>query len=287
MSAELLQVLIPMLTDRPKRRFNVFEVMRHGSHEKQLSNVFAWLLDAEGTHGMGDVFQRIFLAEVNRRLRLLGRDTIAEDSYGVRQEVNTSVLGEGEDIADIVLDGSQTTIVVENYFTSDGHGHGYQTYLSFGARQTPNSVGVLLCEHEIRSALTDGWEQAPVVLYSTLVEELIATVRQHKTYRHENVEQYHFIENMHRHFTNRMAVSMNRDGLVAFVDALCRGGEAEVFGQQHSEVAARQLSDRLREAERHLLIRAGVVRQRLVRERDRVELGDGALVDVVVDALHG
>ena len=69
MSAELLQVLIPMLTDRPKRRFNVFEVMRHGSHEKQLSNVFAWLLDAEGTHGMGDVFQRIFLAEVNRRLR--------------------------------------------------------------------------------------------------------------------------------------------------------------------------------------------------------------------------
>ena len=106
---------------------------------------------------------------------------------------------------------------------------------------------MLLCEHEIRSALTDGWEQAPVVLYSTLAEELIATVRQHKTYRDENVEQYHFIENMHRHFTNRMAVSMNRDGLVAFVDALCRGGEADVFGQQHSEVAARQLGDRLRE----------------------------------------
>lgn len=247
MSAELLQVLIPMLTDRPKRRFNVFEVMRHGTHEKQLSNVFAWLLDAEGTHGLGDVFQRIFLAEVNRRLRLLGRDTIPEDSYGVRQEVNTSMPGEGEDIADIVLDGSHTTIVVENYFTSDGHGHGYQTYLSFGARQTPNSVVVLLCEHELRSALTDGWEQAPVVLYSTLIEELLAYVRQHRGYRDENVEQYHFIENMHRHFTNRMAVSMNRDGLVAFVDALCRGGEADVFGQTRSDEAARQLGDRLRE----------------------------------------
>lgn len=236
-----------MLTDRPKRRFNVFEVMRHGSHEKQLSNVFAWLLDAEGTHGLGEVFQRIFLAEVNRRLRPLGREAIAEDSYGVRQEVNTSVPGEGDDIADIVLDGSQTTIVVENYFTSDGHGHGYQTYLSFGVRQTPNSVVVLLCEHEIRSALTDGWEQAPVVLYSTLLEELLAHIRQQPRYRDENVEQYHFIENMHRHFTNRMAVSMNRDGLIDFVDAICRGGEADVFGQTRSDVAARQLGDRLRE----------------------------------------
>lgn len=247
MSDQLLQVLIPMLTDRPKRRFNVFEVMRHGTHEKQLSNVFAWLLDAEGTHGLGEAFQRIFLAEVNRRLRLLGRDAIAEDSYGVRQEVNTSVPGEGEDIADIVLDGAQTTIVVENYFTSDGHGHGYRTYLGFGARQTGNSVVVLLCEHEIRSALADGWEQAPVVLYSMLMEELLAYVRQHRGYRDEHIEQYHFIENMHRHFTNRMAVSMNRDGLVSFVDAMCRGGEADVFGQTRSDEAARQLGDRLRE----------------------------------------
>jgi len=246
-TAELLQVLIPMLTDRPKRRFNVFEVMHHGTHEKQLSNVFAWLLDADGTHGLGDAFQRIFVGEVNHRLQLLGRDPIADDAFGVRQEVNTSLPGEAEDIADIVLDGSRTTIVVENYFTSDGHGHSYHGYLGLGERQTPRSVVVLLCEHEIRSALADGWEQAPVVLYSTVAEELLAHVRQHKTYRHENVEQYHFIENMHRHFTNRMAVSMSRDGLVSFVDALCRGGEADVYGQQHAELAARQLGDRLRE----------------------------------------
>ena len=132
-----------MLTDRPKRRFNVFDVMHHGTHEKQLSNVFAWLLDVEGTHGLGETFQRIFLAEVNLGLRLMGRDMIADDSYGVRQEVNTSVSGDGEDIADIVLDGSHTTIVVENYFTSDGHGHGYWTYLGFGARQTRNRCAAL------------------------------------------------------------------------------------------------------------------------------------------------
>ena len=236
-----------MLTDRPKRRFNVFEVMHHGTHEKQLSNVFSWLLDIDGTHGLGDGFQRIFLAEVNRKLRLLGEDAIAEDSYGVRQEVNTAALGDGEDIADIVLDGSQTTIVVENYFTSDGHGHRYEGYRSYGARQTARSVVVLLCEHEIRSALADGWERAPVVVYSALMEELLAYVSQQQGYRNEYVEPYHFIENMHRHFTSRMAVSMNRDALVAFVDAMCRGGEADVFGQQRSDVAARMLGDRLRE----------------------------------------
>jgi hypothetical protein len=244
---QLVQVLIPMLTDRPQRRFNVFEVMHHGTHEKQLSNVFAWLLNTDGTHNLGDAFQRIFLAEVNRELQVHGEQPIAEDSYGVRQEVNTSAMGDGEDIADIVLDGSQTTIVVENYFSSDGHGHSYYGYRSYGARQTQRSVVVLLCEQEIRSALTDGWQNAPVVLYSTLLTELLEHVHQHSGYRSEHVEQVHFIENMHRHFTNRMAVTMNRDGLISFVDAMCRGGEADSYGAQRPEEAARRLGDRLRE----------------------------------------
>lgn len=235
-----------MLTDRPKRRFNVFDVMHHGTHEKQLSNVFAWLLNADGTHGLGDAFQRIFIAEVNRRLSLLGEDVIADDSYGVRQEINTAPPGVGEDIADIVMDGTETTIVVENYYTSDGHGHSYQGYRSYGALQTRRSVVVLLCEHEIRSALTKGWENAPVVLYATLLDELYAHVQQQAKYRSENAEPFYFIEGMHRHFTNRMALSMNREGLIEFLDALCRGGEAETFGQR-TDAAARNLGDRLRE----------------------------------------
>ena len=169
MSDQLLKVLIPMLTDRPKRRFNVFEVMRHGTHEKQLSNVFAWLLKVDGTHGLGDAFQRIFVAEVNHRLTLQGEEVLADDSYGVRQEVNAAAVGEGEDIADIVLDGSQTTIVIENYFMSDGHGHSYEGYRKFGERRSARSVVVLLCEHEIRSALDRDWRQASVVLYATLL----------------------------------------------------------------------------------------------------------------------
>src|SRR4051794_25347309 len=240
-----------MLTDRPKGRFNVFDVMHHGTHEKQLSNVFAWLSDPKGTHALGDAFQRIFVTAVNHELGDLGQDRITEDYYGVRQEVNTAPRGLGEDIADIVLDGSQTTIVIENYWTSDGHGHSYCGYRDYGARQTARSVVVMLCETEARASLTRDWEQAPVVLYATLLNGVYAHVQSLVRYRTENVEQFYFIENMHRHFTNRMALSMNREGLVNFIDAVCQGGEAERFGWTKQENAARGLGDRLREEAIH------------------------------------
>jgi hypothetical protein len=246
-SDELLTILVPMLTNRPKGRFNVFEVMHHGTHEKQLSNVFAWLLDIQGTHHLGDAFQRIFLEAVNRELSDLGQDPIADDVYSVRQEVNTAARGQGEDIADIVLDGGQTTIVIENYWTSHGHGHSYDGYRDYGARRTARSVVVMLCEIEARTSLVEGWAQAPVVLYATLLDKLHGHVQALTKYSTENVEQFYFIENMHRHFTNRMALSMNREGLVTFIDALCQGGEAERFGWTKQENAARSLGDRLRE----------------------------------------
>lgn len=247
MSDQLLTTLVPMLTDRPKARFNVFDVMRHGTHEKQLSNVFAWLLDADGTHGLGNAFQRIFVAAVNRELSDLGQDQIPDDFFGVRQEVNTAADGQTDDIADIVLDGGNTTIVIENYWTSDGHGHNYDGYLEYGARLSGRSVVVLLCEVEARTSLAGGWEQAPVVLYATLLDDVAEHVRSLATYRTQNVEQFYFIENMHRHFTNRTALSMDRESLVTFIDALCRGGEAEKFGATKQDDVARELGDRLRE----------------------------------------
>jgi len=79
-----------------QREFNVFEVMHHGTHEKQLSNVFAWLLDADETHRCGNAFLRIFLEEVNRGCD--STEKVTGDSFGVRQEVNTREPGAGMDI---------------------------------------------------------------------------------------------------------------------------------------------------------------------------------------------
>jgi hypothetical protein len=184
---------------------------------------------------------------VNRQLDEKGREPIVDQAFGVRQEQNTAPVGEPADIADIVLDGDDTTIVIENYGVPDGHEHDYQGYLDYGASQTQNSVVVLLCESGLGGALVKGWENAPVVLYATLLDRVYEHIQPLPKYRSEYVEQYYFIENMHRHFTNRTALTMDREGLMQFVDALCRAGEAERFGQKHQDAVARQLADQLRE----------------------------------------
>ena len=51
---QLVTRLLPVLANKPQEEFNVFDVMRYGGHERQLSDVFAWLLDAGGTHKLGD-----------------------------------------------------------------------------------------------------------------------------------------------------------------------------------------------------------------------------------------
>src|SRR6476660_4514773 len=132
MNGKLVARLAPMLAVQREERFNVFDVMHHGAHEKQLSNVFAWFLDDRGTHKLGTRFQDIFVAAVNASLA--HGDTIGPGTFSVRQERNTSENGQPMDIADLVLENASTTIVIENYFTSDGHGHSYEGYRAFGAR---------------------------------------------------------------------------------------------------------------------------------------------------------
>lgn len=62
----MVRSLVPMLSKSLGEHFNVFRVMRHGTHEKQLSNVFAWLLDPQATHELGGCFQEILLTQINK-----------------------------------------------------------------------------------------------------------------------------------------------------------------------------------------------------------------------------
>ena len=64
----MVTALVPSLSRSLAEQFNVFREMHHGTHEKQLSNVFAWLLPVDGTHELGDAFQRLFVEQVNRGL---------------------------------------------------------------------------------------------------------------------------------------------------------------------------------------------------------------------------
>ena len=56
---DLTTALLPVLSRQSESQFNVFDVMHHGTHEKQLSNVFAWLLDRRDPTGLMTGFCRV------------------------------------------------------------------------------------------------------------------------------------------------------------------------------------------------------------------------------------
>jgi hypothetical protein len=239
----LVTRLLPVLAEKPQDEFNVFKVMRYGGHERQLSDVFAWLLDPDETHKLGDTFQRLFIDEVNRGIR--DAEPVAYGPYGVRQEVNTAEARAGGDVADLVLEDEKTVLVIENYYTSSGHGHSYYGYLSFGKNQGKKSVVVLLCVSENSAEQTDGWEQASVVTYSSLVQRLVDNVASDEHYKRDNAAQYSFIDQLHKRFVKGR--QMNDDALIDFIEAMCRTGEAGRYGLRPIEPAAVRFADDLRE----------------------------------------
>jgi len=241
---QLVTRLLPALAKKPQEEFNVFDVMRYGGHERQLSDVFAWLLDAGGTHKLGDAFLRIFIDEVKRGIPD-AELPIAHGAYGVRQEVNTTEAGTGGDIADLILEDEETLLVVENYYTSSGHGHSYYGYKSFGEREGKTCVVVLLCATRNSAEQSEGWEKASVVTYSRLAQRLMNHVASDERYKRDCAAQYSFIDQMHRRFVRGR--KMTDDALIDFIDAMCTTGESERYAYRPIEPAAVQFADELRE----------------------------------------
>src|SRR5699024_7790705 len=215
----MVTALVLSLSRSLAEQFNVFRVMHHGSHEKQLSHVFAWLLDSEGTHRLGDAFQKIFVEHVNQGLA--GVERLPTCGYEVVQEVDTSGNEDREgDIADIVLTSESASIVVENYEWSDGHGHGYERYLAHGAAGGRQSVVVLLCVRHVSHLQTDGWEKAVVVTYAELLESLRGHIIRDAVWRRAHPRQNFFISELVEHFTEGPGVVSGEDQ-IRFIEAMC------------------------------------------------------------------
>ena len=235
--------LVPSLSRSLAEQFNVFRVMHHGTHEKQLSNVFAWLLRQDATHGLGDVFQRILLTRVNAALPEDAHLPLS--GYRVTQEVDTSrEAATGRDIADIVLSSSTASVVIENFGSSDGHGHNYYEYLAHGAGGSRDSVVVLLCIRQENERLTGGWEQATVLTYSALLGDLQAQVQSDKRWREQHPEQDFFISQLVEHFSEGPgAVTMEHH--IAFIKSMCETGESVRYGYRPQEAAAEEFAELL------------------------------------------
>lgn len=276
--SRLVDALLPVLGRSLEATFNVFDVMHHGLHEKQISNVFAWLLSADGTHRLDDRFQRILVEEVNHRLGDQG--DLPVGPYAVLQEVNTAAPGEVPDIADLVLEESAAAIVVENYFTSDGHGHSYDSYLQHSRRGGRRGEVVLLCRDEDASLQTLGWERAPVVTYAGLLGRLLTELRPDHRYQRDNPEAYSFIEQMQRKVLTERGRSVDQD-VLNFLVAMCDCGEARRYQVKSPDVAAEEFANDLAEQARH---RFGEGRELLQRAKARLRaFGDGPLREQLED----
>ena len=264
---DLATALLPVLHRSLEARFNVFDVMHHGTHEKQISNVFRWLLETEGNHHLGDTFLRIFIDEVNRGLDkanrclldrclvdrcpvhrglvdrcpvnrdLVGPGPFAPAAYLVLQEVNISDGTRAADIADLVLKNDDAVIVVENYFTSDGHGHSYGGYLEYSQLEGRQGAVVLLCHDQESTLQTDGWEYASVVTYGGLLDRLRLAVESDRQYQQKHPEPYSFIDQMHRKFVKGRGPVEDHE-VLDFVTAMCATGEAGRYGELRHTSAA-------------------------------------------------
>lgn len=264
MTDDPVRALVPLLSRSLRAAFNVFDVMHHGMHEKQLSNAFAWLLDIDGTHKLGTTFQRIFVDEVNRAR--VGLEPFPSGPFVVRQEVNTSDLGENADIADLVLETDRAMLVIENYYTSDGHGHDYHRYLNFGQRAGRRGAVVLLCRDEDSSAQTGGWEHAAVVTYATLITRLHRELARDWQYQESHPEPWSFIEQMHRKFVTRRSRVEDAD-VLDFVTAMCATGEAGRYGLLPQDSAAMAFGE---DIARQAVERFGEGRELLQRVKGRL-----------------
>ncbi|GAA1941725.1 hypothetical protein GCM10009775_36870 [Microbacterium aoyamense] len=238
---QMVTALIPSLSRSLADQFNVFRVMHHGTHEKQLSNVFAWLLRPDATHRLGSTFQEILVARVNGGLPA-GSDQFPAFGYRVIQEVNTSGSGEiGGDIADIMLTCETASIVIENFESSDGHGHDYGRYLAHGAEGGKQSVVVLLCARREAHRQIGGWQDAVVMTYAELISALESRVAQDSKWRRENPDQYFFINQLVEHFVEG-ARAVSIEDRISFINTMCETGESARYGYRQQAAAAEEFA---------------------------------------------
>lgn len=265
MPDDLVTSFLPVLGKRQDLGFNVFDVMHHGLHEKQISNVFRWLLNINGSHNLGDRFTRFCIEEVNRSLP--ADEPLPSGGYSVEQEVNTSEIDDPWDIADLVLECPSAVVVIENYYRSDGHGHSYDGYLAHGQREGKRGVVVLLCQEEDRSRQMFGWENAAVVTYETLIGRLHGDMAADRAYQQENPAAYSFFEQMHRKFVRGRGLVEDHD-VLDFVVTMCNTGEARRYQVMRHDLATEQFAKDLAEQAKE---RFGESRTLLQRIKDRLK----------------
>jgi hypothetical protein len=149
-------------------RFNIFRVLRAAKHEIRHSNMLAWLMTPDESHGLGDRFFRRWLMrvvhsandEIKQRLQLpspVEIDALDIESVEVARE------RENIDLLLVVraIDGASWTICIENKVESTQHSNQLARYREIIERRFPDA------EHRLFVFLTKNQEDPDDINFIT------------------------------------------------------------------------------------------------------------------------
>ena len=162
--------------------FNLFDVLSVARSELQHSRVVAWLLDPNGSHGLGDAFLRGFLRQAALAANGVGIDTVTPTDIDGWNLGSAEVFLERHNIDILVIDESNGFVcLIENKIGSGEHSDQLSRYLGTVRRayKTLTPFPVFLTPSGIHPAKAqDAEEYAPLgyEIISNLISEILETV---------------------------------------------------------------------------------------------------------------
>jgi hypothetical protein len=243
------------------RRFNIFSVLRATTNELRHSNILAWLLQPDESHGLGDRFLRRWLMNVVRGPTRERAPTLAEiDSAEIR---SVEVLREWRRIDVLVRirlhDGRLWIIAIENKVDATQGEDQLATYRRRVDDAFPNASRLLVFLTMFEEEPADAsWITAD---YSTLAAVLRAVLDENseRVGSQPRVLIEHYLHTVREH-------AMGDDKLIALAKTIYRTHQAALdFIYEQREDPLQQLSTALQERASRAAVVSRVSDKRFVR----------------------
>ena len=119
---------------------NIFSVLNASRAEIRHSYFLGWILNPNGTHGMGDLFLRKFLQDILADKKVADYSQFDADSFDLR---NVEIHREWNNI-DILVLFSQIAVVIENKIDSQDHSDQLKRYRQTLKENFPHHYGIFV-----------------------------------------------------------------------------------------------------------------------------------------------
>ncbi|MFW6312237.1 MAG: PD-(D/E)XK nuclease family protein, partial [Nanoarchaeota archaeon] len=116
------------------KQFNIFETLKITNAEIRHSNIFAWLLNPQGSHGLKTKFLKRFIEDINKSSNNpIEFSSKAYQSFKIRREWNFIDLT-------LIHKEMQSIIIIENKIWSNESDHQLESYQKIIEANYPNYI---------------------------------------------------------------------------------------------------------------------------------------------------